>query len=478
MFIKSNVFDADWNPRTVAFVSVVVIPICLFLWLIAPESVTIQQAQLWSTASMVTTLAFMILSSAFVHRTVVHSYTLFLGCTGLFIGGRFIAHAMGFDVEMMKMESNFFSVHRPDFVSIELTAHEGLQLTFYLVSCMLAVHAGYMFSLWKRPAHAVISQDLRWTSYLMIPAIALASISILAFMISFPDAYRAVHNNGYISLYGSTSADFTTRGSTAAQYGLLLALGLAFASRSRWLGWCILSLLAIYYISNLQLGVRGGIMGFALLCVWLFHAKVQRIDRIALLAIPLLLGGIVILAAMGTRGISFGASSTLLLPWFIDNQGLTALYVHSALQIDNYPALAYLHGFFPATPTLAALSGSSIPLDQLYFGQYLSKTMLASEAYEKGFGMGWSVFADFYAYTLWVPGAYLIAAAGFGALLAMLVNSSHPLVFGAHVMIFVKLMLLPRTGLYSVIPFLLVYASILLACYVGSRVLRRKPAQA
>ncbi len=478
MFSKRHVFDAVSNPRNVALVAVVMMAILFCIWLIPPESVTLQQAQAWATIGMVGVLAFMILSSALVHHTLVHSYVLFIGCASLFIGGRHIAYAMGFDVAMLKMESNFFAVHRPDFVSIELTAYEGLRLTLYLVSCLLAMHAGYMVSLWKKPASNAGSRDMQWTSYLRIPALALAAVSALAFMISFPDAYRAVHGSGYISLYESASTDFTTRGSTAAQYGLLLALGLAFASQSKRLGWCILGLLAIYYTANLQLGVRGGIMGFALLCVWLFHIKVRRIDRLALLAIPLLLGGIVVLAAMGNRGIDFGESTVMLLPWFIDNQGLTALYVHSALQIDHYPALAYLHGVFPITPALAALCGTSIPLDQLYFGQYLSKMALAGDAYQKGFGMGWSLFADFYAYTLWVPGAYLVAAAGFGALLARLVNATHPLVFGAHVMVFVKLMLLPRTGLYSIIPFLLVYAAIVLACYLCARLLARRPGQA
>jgi len=309
---------------------------------------------------------------------------------------------------------------------------------------------------------------------LKVPAIILAAISTFAFLISFPDIYRNVHSDGYLSLYNTASSDFTTRGTTAAQYGLLLALGLAFASNTRWLGWTVLALLAIYYAANLQLGVRGGIMGFALLCIWLFHIKIKRIDRIALIGIPMILSALIMFAAFGPRAGDFGPNTYLYFPWFIDNQGLTALYIHSAMQIDSYPSLAYIHGIFPAIPTIAKLWGSSIPLDQLYFGQFLSKTTLSGNAYQQGFGMGWSVFADFYAYTLWVPGLYLIAATGFGAALAKLVNSTNTLVFGAHVMIFVKIMLLPRTGLYSVAPFLLAYLAIITTCYFGNRLMRKK----
>jgi hypothetical protein len=474
MSMNRTFFDTLSNPRNIALTSLALVPFFFFVWFISPVTPTIQEAQNWSTVSVVGSLFYLIISSAIVHRTIVHTYVLFLVCTSLFIGGRFIAHAMGFDLSILGMENSFFSVHRPDFVTIDLNANEGIRLALYIVTCLHAMHAGYMFSISKTPKAMAQPLELEWTKSLRIPAIILATVSSLAFLISFPEVYRTVHSDGYISLYKSTSSDFTTRGSTAAQYGLLLALGLAFASRSKWLGWCILGLLAIYYTANLQLGVRGGIMGFALLCVWLFHTQIRRIDRIALVGLPILLAGLIIVAAIGPRAAHFGENTAVFLPWFIDNQGLTALYIHSAMQIDTYPALAYLHSIFPATPTVAAFLGTSIPLDQLYFGQFLSKTVLSGNAYQQGFGMGWSLFSDFYAYTLWIPGMYLIAAAAFGAVLARLVSSVNPLLFGAHVMIFVKIMLLPRTGLYSVVPFLIVYAAILGACYVGSRLMARR----
>jgi len=196
-----NLLQTTVNPRTVALVSSAIIPVFFGLWLMAPDSVTLQQAQNWSTVCVVASLVWMILSGALVHRTFVHTYILFLGCTALFIGGRFVAHAMGFDVSILGMESSFFSVHRPDFVSIELTAQEGISLTLYIVTCLHAMHAGYMFSLWKAPVPKVQPAQIPWAISLRIPAIALAALSVIAFMVSFPDAYRAVHSNGYLSLY-------------------------------------------------------------------------------------------------------------------------------------------------------------------------------------------------------------------------------------------------------------------------------------
>jgi hypothetical protein len=473
MDFKSNIFSRFSDPRNIALISFGLVPFFLLLQLAAPTNLTMQAAENLATSIVVSSLAYLLITTILVHRTVVHTYLLFIGCICLFIGGRFIAHAMGFDVTILKMESSFFSVQRPDFVSINLDANQGLELSIYIATCLHAMHAGYMFSIRNKPKTSMHSIDLKWTTSLRIPAIILAIVSSLAFLNSFPEIYRSVHSEGYIYLYKATSSDFT-RGITASQYGLLLALGLAFASRSKWLGWIVLALLAIYYTANLQLGVRGGIMGFALLCVWLFHVKITRIDRIALVGIPLILSGLLLFSVLGPRASNAGPDISIYLPWFVDNQGLTALYIHAAMQIDTYPALAYLHSIFPAIPTAAALLGTSVPLDQLYFGQYLSKTTLSGDAYQQGFGMGWSLFSDFYAYTLWIPGLYLIAAAGFGAALQKLVGSTNPLVFGAQVMIFVKIMLLPRTGIYSVIPFLLAYLAIIGMCYLGNRIILQK----
>ncbi|WMI98293.1 O-antigen polysaccharide polymerase Wzy [Pseudomonas chlororaphis subsp. aurantiaca] len=475
MNINHIIFDRLANPRNIALTSLGLVPLLLLLRLILPVNLTMHEAEIWSTVLIVASLTYLITSSILVHRSTVHTYVFFIACTSLFIGGRFLAYAMGFDLSALKMESNFFSVHRPDFITINLDANEGLNLSIYIVTCLHALHSGYMLSIWKQKKDMTVRAiDFEWAKTLRIPAITLAIISSLAFLVSFPEVYRSVHSDGYISLYKAASSDFTTRGSTAAQYGLLLALGLAFASGTRWIGWCVLGLLALYYTAYLQLGVRGGIMGFALLCIWLFHIKIKRIDRLALVGTPIVLAFPVMFAAFGPRAGNFGENTSLYLPWFIDNQGLTALYIHSAMQIDSYPPLAYLHSVFPAIPTIAALMGTTIPLDQLYFGQLLSKTALSGDAYQQGFGMGWSVFADFYAYTLWIPGLYLIAAASFGAALAKLANSTNPIVFGAHVMIFVKIMLLPRTGLYSVIPFLLAYLAIVSTCYLANYLMQRK----
>jgi len=114
---------------------------------------------------MVVSLAYLITSSVIVHRTIVHTYVLFQACISLFIGGRYLAYGMGFDLSALGMETNFFSVHRPDFVIINLSPAEGLKLSIYILTCLHAMHAGYMFSVYKTPHEAAKKPTLNGLSY-------------------------------------------------------------------------------------------------------------------------------------------------------------------------------------------------------------------------------------------------------------------------------------------------------------------------
>ncbi|MBN2991563.1 hypothetical protein JWR97_09380 [Pseudomonas cedrina subsp. fulgida] len=458
-------------PRNIALCSLFLMGLFHLLVVFFANGATTAQVENWASVAVVGTLIYLAATSVAVHKTVVHTYVFFLACTGLFVGGRYVAHAIGYDPMDNKWPSTMFSVNMPYFIVMSLTSEEALRLTSYIVTCLLSLHAGYMFAIAYRGI-SFGSVDSRLNNFLKFPALILAILSFSVFLISFPEVYHVAHTQSYTSIYKG-SADFTTRGSTAAQYGLLLALGLAFASKIKWLSYLTLCMLGIYYAASMSVGVRGGMMGFALLFVWVVHTQIRPINRFAIIAIPVLMAALMFLSSFGVRDFHFGEHASNLLPWFIDNQGHTALYIFSATQVDSYPAIAYLHSMFPVAPMIAKIIGLSIPLDELYFGQYLSKLYLVDGAYQNGNGMGWSLFADFYAYSLGVPLLYIPIALVFGAALSKLVNSTNTLVFGAHVMLFVKIMLLPRTGLYSIIPFVIAYLMILFISYVGLRFLSK-----
>lgn len=448
-------------------------------WLIRPmltHGPPMMEIERWSTVAVLSTLASMLVTAALVHRTLIQTYSLFLGCSAIFVGGRFIAHALGFDPSALGMESNLFAVHRPGFITLELGASEAIDLAFYIVTALMAMHVGYLWAIPPAVAQPA-GPPPEWLHALKWPALALTIVSIGFYLYSYADTLQAVYNEGYISLYSGKVQDFTLRGRSIAQYGLLIALGLAFASGTVWPQALVLTALGAYYIGGLAIGVRGGVMGFGLLCVWLYHSRIRRIDLTALISIPLLLAGLLAASMLGVRNPHFGRHISLFIPWLLDNQGLSMVYIAAARRIAEYPLLAYIHGIVPIAPVVASLAHHPIPLDQLYFGQYLSKMSLAGTAYRDGFGMGWSVLSDFHAFTFGVPGIYVLSAGVCGAGFSKLVNSTNPIVVSAHAMVFVKLMLLARTGLYSIIPYLLGYVAILIAVRVTCRLLRHEPAR-
>lgn len=458
--------------KLVSMASLIMLGLVYFLYKILPDGMPMAEIENWASAVIITIIVYMVLTTIVVHRTFVHTYLFFLFCLSLFVGGRYLAHGIGYD-PVATDKSAMFGIHMPAFLVLELSPRSALELTLYIATCFLAVHAGYMLTAAFSGVPKPYDSHARSFEILKYPAMALLSVSILFFFISYPAAYRAVHSDAYSAIYKS-SADFTTRGSTAAQYGLILALGLSFASGKKRLFSGVLGVLAVFYIANLALGIRGGIMSFAMLCIWLFHTQVKKIDRLALFALPLLLLGLLILGSLGSRGYYMGGESVSFLPWFLHNQGTTALTIYLSTQVDSFPTLAYFHSIFPVVPSVAALFGKVIPLDQLYFASFISKNAMSAEAYASGQGIGWSILSDFYAYTHGFPMLYLLMAFGFGAALFKLASARHPLAVGAQIMLFVKIMLLPRTGLYSIIPYSIAYVGVVAVCYTYQLCLRRR----
>ncbi|MGA8138760.1 MAG: hypothetical protein WCA48_32065 [Pseudomonas gingeri] len=151
------------------------------------------------------------------------------------------------------------------------------------------------------------------------------------------------------------------------------------------------------------------------------------------------------------------------LAWFSYLQGSTLVYTGAAMRIDEYPASAYLQTFFPGYSQIAHILHPEIASSDFYFPHYLARSY-SEEKYEQGFGMGWSIFSDLAAFSKGNAFLYALFSLVLGAALAYFIKGieSSAYLYGALVCVFMKLMLLPRSGLYSVIPYLAVYTAIFL----------------
>lgn len=444
-------------------------------------------------------LAFMGITTLASDRTVVHPYLFFLGTTLLFIGGRFVSMIMGVGTEVPIFND-------ASYVPVALDGAEAGRLMSLVAAGLLAMHAGYMtaraLERWGRlrfPADAPRPE-------LTVPALAVLAIAGVLCVVGIVQHYDACARIGYLGLYQNQGTDNLARAASVGQYGLLLGAGLAFASPCRWLHVLALTMLGGYFAVYLGFGLRSGFLAFVLLATWLIHTRVRRLNILTVAVIPLLMFGLAqLFITTGCRtvaGPAFGLSQTVVLPeggsdgtepslqetmtalrdrvglsgaaWFAYLQGSTLVYTGLAMRLEDYPREAFAQSFVPGFSRIARIFQPDIGSTSLYFPHFLSYTY-SPELYGKGMGIGWNLFADFHAFSAGSPALYLLVAAlvGFGFRYVLGASRRSAFFFGALVCIFVKLMLLPRSGLYSVIPYLVVYGFLFAGACLSFRMLAK-----
>ena len=145
---------------------------------------------------------------------------------------------------------------------------------------------------------------------------------------------------------------------------------------------------------------------------------------------------------------------------FLYGQGVTLLVFFEAMKIESYPALAYIQNFIPGTSTIYSF------FDEVYryqnnFGYYLGY-MLNEQAYNDGYGLGWSVYADIYLFSLRNPILYVGGCVSISFLINVLDFKSYRNSFYLFLILVLiqPILFLPRSGLNTVIP--LIFYSIVI----------------
>jgi len=448
----------------------------------------VETASFVGSAYFVAAAAFMSLSAAALHRTLIHPYVLFVGTSCLFIGGRFFAYLFG------GIQSTFYDAN---FKVLDLTGAEAWNLVTFVVPCMLGLHAGYMwFWAQKRTDSTDKAAPLpsNFERTLAIPSAILLVICAPIAGWGVLQQYLACMSGGYLEVYQS-SAEFASRSSNLAQYGLLLSMGLAFASRNRVLEILTTLCMAVVSLGLLVVGIRSTFLAFVLLATFLAHKRVRRLNVLTALIVPVAL----VVFAQGASVFSCRAVvederilNQQVIPEderqaefverlsaggifaFIHNQGTSLLSIHVATTIPDYPLPALFQTFFPGFGVIAKLLGHPLELTDLYYGQYMAKEWMP-DRYAVGEGFGWSIFSDL---VVWSGNNHFVAfwlAAVLGAAFAVLISAAatSAVWFGALVVIMPKLMLLPRAGLYSIFPYLIAFMVIVCGWWVVVRLYTR-----
>lgn len=475
------------------------------------QSSLIDGSEPWFTTfagiELLAILLFCAASTALIEKTIIHPYIFLQGTLALFIGGRFIASPL--------LDAPIFTDN--NYIPIELSYSESSHLMSFVCGALLMMHAGYLLirALGEK-AHITFPKD-RALKGLFIPSLALLLVSATISIYAITQHYVACMDRGYMAIYQDQGTDNLLRLSSIGQYGLLLGAGLAFATSKRWLQILAVSLVTGYYVAYLGVGLRSGFLALVLMATWLAHTRLKRLNILTLIFVPLVMFGLAQLSTtVGCRASGGAApekespSITLEEPdsalpqasirgpadysnpeinnhpiapkkektvsalqrykenlkleqlaWFSYLQGSTLVYTGAAMRIDTYPTSAYLQTFIPGYSQIAHILQPEIVSSDFYFPHYLARSY-SEEKYEQGFGMGWSIFSDLAAFSKGNTFLYALFSLALGAALAYFIKGieSSAYLYGALVCVFMKLMLLPRSGLYSVIPYLAVYTAI------------------
>lgn len=430
-------------------------------------------------------LFFMAISTALIEKTIIHPYIFLQGTLALFIGGRFLASPF--------IGAEIFSDN--NYIPIDLSNTEASHLMSQICGALLMIHAGYLLiHFLDRNKRISFPKDTAQKG-LFIPCIALLVVSAIISIYGITLHYAACVERGYMAIYQDQGTDNLLRLSSIGQYGLLLGAGLAFATSKRWLQMVAIALVTGYYIAYLGVGLRSGFLALVLMATWLAHTRLKRLNIITLIFVPVVMFGLAQLSTtVGCRASGGEApvketpttqsaqsaqstDSEKILPsaiqryqenlklqqlaWFTYLQGSTLVYTGAAMRIDDYPASAFFQTFIPGYSQIAHALEPNKPNSDYYFPHFLAKSY-SEEKYEKGFGMGWSIFSDLSAFSNKSGFLFVLFSLILGSAIAYLIKGieSSAYLYGALICIFMKLMLLPRSGLYSVIPYLAVYTAL------------------
>lgn len=444
-------------------------------------------------------LCFMMVGFISVARVVVHPYVFLLATLGLFIGGRFIA--------LVTIDQPVFA--DANYIPIVLTVPESIDLMRKVVGGMLLMHAGFLYAYQRRSAGRLITPNDQPRNDLALASLVLLVVSALISAYAIMQHYQACSKFGYLAIYQDQHTDNLLRLASMGQYGLLLGAGLAFTTSRKWLHILAMALVAGYFISYLGVGLRSGFLSLILMGVWLVHTRLRKLNFLTLLLVPVVMIALAQLAiTIGCRAqplsaveaapatqivleappaISYAvdaapesapiAPAQVVKPdvnylqefrqrlrlnelgWFTYLQGSTLVYTGAAFRLEHYPVHAYLQTFIPGYSQVASrLDKQATPAD-FYFPHFLAKSY-SQEKYNGGFGMGWSLFADFHAFSFGNILLYMMVSLLFGFTMGyfFLAAETSAIFFGSLVCVFLKITLLPRSGIYSVIPYLVVFA--------------------
>lgn len=278
-------------------------------------------------------------------------------------------------------------------------------------------------------------------------------------------------SGGYMALYASQAESYETP--FVMLFGVLAncSLALLYSLRKN-LNSKIFGVAVGLYILNLFIGImtgsRASFIGGLILLIWMIfrNRRVKKIFYIAGIGICVLIVGVVnwLAGLSGARAFSESSNFLETLSETIYSQGITLMVFNSSVHTEGFPILGAVKTIIPGIQAIFPL----FDINQRYefdWGSYMT-FVENKNAYQEGFGLGWSIYSDFYIFSLgFLPLFYLFIYL-FGRLIVILSKSSGYYNEGLIFIFILMLFSINRGQLSPLIFSIIVYS--LLCLFVGT----------
>jgi hypothetical protein len=235
----------------------------------------------------------------------------------------------------------------------------------------------------------------------------------------------------------------------------------------------VIGLYLLNLLSGIMTGSRAAFIGGLILLTWIIFRdkQVKKIFYIAGIGICVLIVGVVnwLAGLSGARAFSESSNFLETLSETIYSQGVTLMVFNSSVHTEGFSILGAIKTIIPGIQVVFPLFG----ITQRYEFDWSSYMTFVENknAYQEGFGLGWSIYSDFYIFSLgFLPLFYLFIYL-FGRLIVILSKSSGYYNEGV-IFIFVLTLFSINRGQLSPLIFSMVIYS-LLCLFIGTLKVRK-----
>ncbi|MBQ8530944.1 MAG: oligosaccharide repeat unit polymerase [Parabacteroides sp.] len=380
----------------------------------------------------------------------------------LFIGGRFWGILLG-NKENLFLFENIFTTYLVDI-------NNRVDLIMYILSFVFFSTFGFLFCNKKKKSEEFNFEDEKYDDFL---SSCFYIFAIIVLLYSLNSVYKAFLGGGYLSLYlDNQGYKYTGNNFFMTLNSIFFGIAMVYGKKRTKIKYFFLFL--IEALLEILIGTRGQFGAILIFGIWML-SKNKNVNFTKILV---LLGGAMFLLlfifSFSIRAIDGGveyADFFEILPGFLFTQG-GSMIIFDISRDFNYPMIPYLNSVIPGVGRIYQFFTDTqlLPWDVSFATSF--SYQVNSKMFLLGQGLGWTLLGDLYLYAGRIICFFLFFSFIFGYLCALLEKQAQTKAVFRIIQytIFLPLMILPRSGLNTIIP-LIIYT--LFIYYIIAFLLRK-----